>query len=656
MIDHKNINKFITVLVVLAILCLTAFLLWHGNASASAGSGLTMGYETSLFNTKNIIDIDVSISDDDWNDLLENPTDETYYTCDVTVNGTTYSNVGFRAKGNTSLSMVASSDSDRYSFKIKFDKYDDNQTCDGLTSLVLNNNYSDATMMKEALTYDMFQYLGADSSLYNYAKVSVNGEYYGVYLALEPVDDSFAMRNYGSDYGNLYKPDSMNMGGVGKMNDFSPSEVKDAMGMDSDSNSNSDSTSDSDSGANPSSDSSDSNRPTPPDFNGNGTDGKTPPDFGNNSTDGNTPAPPDFDKNTDSQNKPGADGFDKPDGQGGPGGKGGQKPDGGFGSSDSSANLNYIDDDLDSYETIWDGSVFKSSDSDHQKVVTALKNICSEDASTDSLAEYMDVDNVLRYMAVQTFVVNLDSLTGNMAHNYYLYEKDSQLNIIPWDYNLSYGGFQSGSADDVINFPIDTPFSENISLEDRQFFMALLNNETYLAQYHEYLSQLVEYVQNGQLDTVYDRITSQIDNLVKTDPTSFYTYDEYTSAKEMLKETISLRAESIQGQLDGTIPSTWDGQSENSSSLIDASSIDLSVMGVQGGGQDGGPNGGGSGNRPGGGPNGNNQTGETNDNSQNGGAADGGPGKSQNNQTDSRQQNAEGSEKQETVNFSSAET
>ncbi len=175
-----------------------------------------------------------------------------------------------------------------------------------------------------------------------------------------------------------------------------------------------------------------------------------------------------------------------------------------------------------------------------------------------------------------------------MAHNYYLYESDSKLNIIPWDYNLSYGGFQSGSADDVINFPIDTPFSESIDLEDRQFFMALLSNETYLAQYHEYLSQLVDYVQNGQLDAVYDRITSQIDNLVKTDPTAFYTYDEYTSAKEMLKETILLRAESIQGQLDSMIPSTWEGQSEDNSSLIDASSIDLTVMGVQGGGQDGG--------------------------------------------------------------------
>ena len=37
----------------------------------------------------------------------------------------------------------------------------DGQTCFGLDKLVLNNNYADATCMKEALIYDMYQYLGA---------------------------------------------------------------------------------------------------------------------------------------------------------------------------------------------------------------------------------------------------------------------------------------------------------------------------------------------------------------------------------------------------------------------------------------------------------------------------------------------------------------
>ena len=124
--------------------------------------------------------------------------------------------VGIRPKGNTSLSAVYSDpDTERYSFKLEFDQYVDGQTCFGLDKLILNNNYADATNMKEALVYDLYAALDADASLYNYAKVSVNGEYWGVYLALEAVEDSFLLRNYGTENGALYKPDSMEMGGGG---------------------------------------------------------------------------------------------------------------------------------------------------------------------------------------------------------------------------------------------------------------------------------------------------------------------------------------------------------------------------------------------------------------------------------------------------------
>ena len=186
----------------------------------------------------------------------------------------------------------------------------------------------------------------------------------------------------------------------------------------------------------------------------------------------------------------------------------------------------------------------------------------------------MDVDNILRYMAVQTFVVNLDSLSGSMAHNYYLYEDDGKLNLIPWDYNLAFGGFQAGSASETINFPIDTPFSSGVDPEDRQFFMALLENETYLAQYHAYLSQLVEaYVNGGGFDSFYDRVTAQIDALVQDDPTAFYTYDEYTAAAAMLKETVKLRAASVQGQLDGS-----DSSQQYHTGLTPCNDVDLFSM------------------------------------------------------------------------------
>lgn len=217
----------------------------------------------------------------------------------------------------------------------------------------------------------------------------------------------------------------------------------------------------------------------------------------------------------------------------------------------------------------------------------ALKAVCADGANAETLEQYLDVDNILKYMAVNTFVVNLDGLTGNMAHNYYLHEKDGQLNLIPWDYNLAFGGFAAGDASTMINFPIDTPFSENISADDRKLFYAFLNNDAYKQKYYGYLEDLcAEYIHGGKLPETLTQIHAQIDDAVKTDPTSFFDASEYEAAGKMFEKVLQLRAESILGQINGTIPATWAAQKEDSSKLIDCTSIDLKTMGSQGGGND----------------------------------------------------------------------
>ena len=214
---------------------------------------------------------------------------------------------------------------------------------------------------------------------------------------------------------------------------------------------------------------------------------------------------------------------------------------GGFSLGGGGADLNYTGDDLDSYSTIWEGEITKTKDADHKRVVTALKNISE---GTD-LASYMDIDNLLRYMAVHIFSVNEDSLSGMMAHNYYLYEYDGQLNIIPWDYNLALGGMSGSNATSVVNEAIDNAFSGT------EFFDTLMENEAYHQQYYAYMTQLVEeYINGGGFDAFYDRVRSQIDALVETDPNAFYTYEEYLTAAETLYEVVQLRGESISGQLE----------------------------------------------------------------------------------------------------------
>lgn len=485
MIANKHITKIVAVIMAAAVcLCLCAMVFADDLVTAAGGAGLAMEYESRLFDTSEVIRVNIMMNDADWEEMLQNATAETYYQCDVEINGKVFYRVGIRPKGNTSLSSIAMDPTtDRYSLKLEFDHYVDGQTCFGLDKLILNNNYADTTNMKEALVYDMYQYIGADASLYNYAEISVNDEYWGVYLALEAVEDSFLLRNYGTQDGELYKPDSMDIGGVGG---------------------------------------------------GDGTGGST----------------------------------------GGMNARG----KGGFSMGGGGANLNYTDDDLDSYSTIWECEVTNTSKSDHKAVVTALKNISQ---GTD-LETYMDIDNLLKYMAVHVFAVNQDSLSGSMAHNYYLYEYDGKLNILPWDYNLSFGGMGGmgmtgggSSATSVVNDAVDTPFSGT------RFFDTLLENEEYLQRYHYYLQQLTDkYIKDGGLDEFYERTRNQIDKLVETDPTSFYSYEEYLTAAEMLYEIVQLRGESISGQLNGEIPSTDEGQKEDTSALIDASDIDINEMGT----------------------------------------------------------------------------
>lgn len=67
--------------------------------------------------------------------------------------------------------------------------------------------------MKDYLTYQLMAGFGVDAPLCSYVYITVNGEDWGLYLAVEGIEESFLQRNYGSDYGNLYKPDSTDFGG-----------------------------------------------------------------------------------------------------------------------------------------------------------------------------------------------------------------------------------------------------------------------------------------------------------------------------------------------------------------------------------------------------------------------------------------------------------
>lgn len=510
------------------VLCLAVTLmLCFPDAVGIQAAPKTLGYESRLFDTSYVHSIDIVM--DDWDSFVENCESEEYASCAVVIDGESYKNIAIRAKGNTSLSQVANYGSDRYSFKLEFNHYSDATTYHGLDKLCLNNIIQDNTYMKDYLCYTMMNCAGVSSPLCSFAYITVNGEDWGLYLAVEAVEDSFLERNYDST-GNLYKPDSMSMGG-GRGN-----------GKDFDQD----------------------------DFDLSKFDKFNTENSGKNATSDST--------ETSSKNN-----FQLPQMGNFGGGKGNNGGFGGMGSDD--VKLIYTDDDFDSYENIFDSAKTDITDSDKARLINSLKVLNSDDA-----ASAVDVDAVIKYFAVHNFVCNFDSYTGSMIHNYYLYENDGILSMIPWDYNLAFGGFVGGSdSTSMINYPIDSPVSGG-DTDSRPMLAWIFADEEYTELYHEAFSEFIaNYFESGYFGEEIDRVTALISPYVEKDPTKFCTYDEFTEGVAALKEFCTLRAESVRAQLDGTIPSTSDAQSEDSSALISGSSVSINAMGsMNGGRQDGG--------------------------------------------------------------------
>jgi len=152
--------------------------------------------------------MEIDIPEDSWNEILAAPLEEAYYSANITYDGISAKNVAFRTKGNSTLRDVASSDSDRYSFKIKIDKYVDDQTLNGMNELVLNNGYADASYLREYLTYSASNALGLITPQTEFTQLYINGELYGLYLYVESYDGTFMDKNTTDKDAILYKADS----------------------------------------------------------------------------------------------------------------------------------------------------------------------------------------------------------------------------------------------------------------------------------------------------------------------------------------------------------------------------------------------------------------------------------------------------------------
>ncbi len=173
--------------------------------------------EADPFKVDRLLEVKIALPAEDWkkmryehHDLFglitprksgkPRPNPYHYFKGDVTVGGKLFKNVGLRKKG-----LLGSVNAQRPSIKINFDKFGTEQEFEGVSLMTLNNNDTDASLVKQHMAYELFRKAGIPAPRCNFARVTVNGEYLGIYSHVESVRKDFLKRHFTKASGNLYE-------------------------------------------------------------------------------------------------------------------------------------------------------------------------------------------------------------------------------------------------------------------------------------------------------------------------------------------------------------------------------------------------------------------------------------------------------------------
>ncbi len=459
MLDSRKTDLVCIAAAILAAAFVVGFALFARSCGVVAASAQP-AYMDVLFGDDRVHTIAIEMPE--WDAFINEAAEDSYTLCDLTIEGERFEGAGIRVKGNNSRSLVREYGLERYSLKIEFDHFREGATFHGLDKLSLDASFQDNSYLKNYVAYDMMDYMGVATPACSYCWITVNGEAWGLYLAVEEPEEAFLGRCFGPDHGVLYKPDYRRLS----------------------------------------------------------------------------------DENAD-------------------------------------VALRYLDDDPESYPGIFDKEKVSADAQDHHRLIQALKTL----STGEDLESAVMVDEVLRYFVVQTFVVNLDSYLGPTGHNYLLYEDNGRITLLPWDYNLAFSTYTLGMPDaendplKYVNMPIDTPAEGEVMLKRPLYHNVMQVDENFVDYYRLYDEFLKGYFESGRFEALVAQTVRMIAPYVERDPTAFCSYEDFEAGVRAFSLFCSLRAESVRGQLSGTVPSSFAEQERGEGSLVSVEGLWLPDMG-----------------------------------------------------------------------------
>jgi hypothetical protein len=159
--------------------------------------------EGSIYRDDIVPRVDIFIDPDTLDWIYENVESYIEFHADFVFTSDTISDtipeIGFRLRGNTSRV------SQKKSFKISFNTFHPGRQYHGVEKLNLNGEHNDPSVIRSKIAWDLFRDFGIPVPRANHVEVYINGNYYGLYINVEHIDEEFVESRFDNKDGNLYK-------------------------------------------------------------------------------------------------------------------------------------------------------------------------------------------------------------------------------------------------------------------------------------------------------------------------------------------------------------------------------------------------------------------------------------------------------------------
>lgn len=202
------------------------------------------------------------------------------------------------------------------------------------------------------------------------------------------------------------------------------------------------------------------------------------------------------------------------------------------------ADLRYYGEDLKEYEGIFNNvKTDSTTEEDKYRLIKIIKSINEANSKQELEQNFMDFDKIIKMIAINKAIANIDSFTSKTLRNYYLYEQDSKIDIIPFDFDLTMGSNPNK------NFWTEEFDTYELAKGDDEIYSKLieiiLKDNEYEERYKKYYFDTLQKIEDMKIDNIIDDINSKIDEKVKLNTNKIYSYEEYKNGLNDLKKFMS---------------------------------------------------------------------------------------------------------------------